>query len=480
MGNHSLIDIWHRALVHLAQRMDDPSLESWLSDTRPIGVDHDVLLVQFPNAFTRDWVEARYAAILEEAVHHLTGQALQLRFVLADEVTVPRNGGAFTPSLEPAVSSPFAPQRRSAAASSRYGSVGTITRGLAPVRPPKPALQPRYTFETFVVGPGNRFPHAAALAVAEAPGEAYNPLFLYGGVGLGKTHLMQAIGHRVHEHSPYAYVMYVTSEAFTNDLIQSITRKSMESFRNRYRNVDVLLIDDIQFIAGKETTQEEFFHTFNALYEANKQSVLTSDRPPKDIHTLEERLRSRFEWGLTADLQMPDFETRLAILQGKAANANLAVPREVLAYLAERIQSNVRELEGALIKVMALANTHRQPITLDLAVEALKDMASVNRPAITIAAIQQAVADHYGISLDDLKSRRRHREVTVPRQLAMYLARELTDASFPRIGQEFGGRDHSTVLHAYERIRARIEHEPSLADVVRAITHELEHRDRTS
>jgi len=336
-------------------------------------------------------------------------------------------------------------------------------------------LNPRYTFDTFVVGNSNRFAHAASLAVAEAPARAYNPLFIYGGVGLGKTHLMQAIGHYVLEHNPGYKVVYVTSEKFTNDLINAIGKKAMAEFRDRYRNIDVLLVDDIQFVAGKESTQEEFFHTFNALYEANKQIVMSSDRPPKEIPTLEERLRSRFEWGLTTDIQPPDLETRIAILRKKAASESLEIPEEVLSYIANRIHSNIRELEGALNRVIAVASLSRRSVSVEIAEEALKDIVgSPRQRQVTIEMIQAAVANHYSIKVADMRGKKRTRAVTVPRQIAMYLARELTDASLPRIGEEFGGRDHTTVLHAYEKVQRMLQKNPSLQRDVNQIIQELQ------
>jgi len=335
-------------------------------------------------------------------------------------------------------------------------------------------LNPRYTFDSFVVGPSNRFAQAASLAVAEDPAGAYNPLFLYGGVGLGKTHLMQAIAHYVREHHRKLYVVYVSSETFTNDLINAQSRRSMSEFRKKYRSVDLLLIDDIQFVAGKEQTQEEFFHTFNALYEADKQIVISSDRPPKEIPTLEERLRSRFEWGLTTDIQPPDLETRVAILRKKASEEGLMLPNDVLLYIANEIQSNIRELEGALIRVVAFASLHGCDITLDVTIEALKDLLSARKTkTITIEAIQQAVAQHFGIKAEEMKSKKRTRSVAYPRQIAMYLARELTDASLPKIGEEFGGRDHSTVIHAYEKVKSEAEQDARLAHTLRELSEKL-------
>ena len=335
-------------------------------------------------------------------------------------------------------------------------------------------LNPKYTFDSFVIGNSNRFAHAASLAVAESPAKAYNPLFIYGGVGLGKTHLMHAIGHYILQNNPNAKVVYVSSEKFTNELINAIKDDKNEEFRTKYRSVDVLLIDDIQFIAGKERTQEEFFHTFNTLHEANKQIILSSDRPPKEIPTLEDRLRSRFEWGLIADIQAPDFETRMAILKKKADVEKLNVPNEVMVYIATKIKSNIRELEGALIRIIAYSSLTNREVTVDLATEALKDIISNKQnKSITIDLIQDVVATYFNLRVEDLKSQRRTRNVAYPRQIAMYLSRKLTDMSLPKIGEEFGGRDHTTVIHAYEKISESLNKDESLEHTINDITKKL-------
>lgn len=335
-------------------------------------------------------------------------------------------------------------------------------------------LNPKYTFNSFVIGNSNRFAHAASLAVAESPAKAYNPLFIYGGVGLGKTHLMHAIGHYILDGNPNAKVVYVSSEKFTNELINAIKDDKNEEFRNKYRNVDILLIDDIQFIAGKERTQEEFFHTFNALHDANKQIILSSDRPPKEIPTLEDRLRSRFEWGLIADIQVPDFETRMAILKKKADVENLNVANEVMGYIATKIKSNIRELEGALIRIIAYSSLTNREVTVDLATEALKDIISKKQGKhVTIDLIQDVVSSYFNLRVEDLKSQRRTRNVAYPRQIAMYLSRKLTDMSLPKIGEEFGGRDHTTVIHAYEKISENLKTDDSLQNTVNDITKKL-------
>jgi len=325
-----------------------------------------------------------------------------------------------------------------------------------------------------VVGAGNRFAHAAAIAVAESPARAYNPLFIYGGVGLGKTHLLHAIGHRVLLGAEVARVAYISSEKFTNELINSIRDDKTLDFRRRYRNVDVLLIDDIQFLAGKERTQEEFFHTFNTLHEASRQIIITSDRPPKEIPTLEDRLRSRFEWGLIADIQPPDLETRIAILKKKAESDGNSVPDEVAEFIAQRIHTNIRELEGALVRVVAYASLTRSPIGVELAADVLRDLLPPTRArVVTIQAIQLSVAEFFGIRPEEMQAKRRTKGVAFPRQVAMFLARELTDASLPRIGEEFGGRDHTTVIHACQRVRETLKRDAHLAASLKRLSEDL-------
>ncbi len=453
--------IWQEVLEIMASELAKPSFDAWIKDSRPVHFEGNTLFVELPNEFTRDWVDARYAAPLRKTLRHVVNKDWDLKLV------IPSNVKPLTEaqSSEPEVSEPVSPSVMDEPESA--APAPSQSQGQEPI---SSILNPRYTFDTFVVGNSNRFAHAASLAVAEAPAKAYNPLFLYGGVGLGKTHLMHAIGHMAMERDPNINVVYVTSETFTNDLITAIGKKSMVEFRNKYRNVDVLLIDDIQFVAGKESTQEEFFHTFNALYEANRQIVISSDRPPKEIPTLEERLRSRFEWGLITDIQPPDLETRIAILKKKADMENYRVDPEVLSYIATHIQSNIRELEGAFIRVVAYANLNNVSVTVETASEALKDLIQTpkNRP-ITIEQIQMVVANHYGIKVTDMKSRKRTKKIAFPRQVAMYLSRELTDSSLPQIGSEFGGRDHTTVIHACDKIQSAIKMDPALQVTVREL-----------
>lgn len=438
-----LSSIWNEVLAIMSTEIAKSSFDAWLKDTKPNRLEGSVLYIEVPNEFTRDWVEARYMLALKKTLRHVTNNDWELRFEVA-QVKVSKEAK----EIEENEIIPEKPKK---------------TNSVKPKYQGPTVLNPKYTFDTFVVGNSNRFAHAASLAVAEAPAKAYNPLFLYGGVGLGKTHLMHAIGHYALENNPDIRVVYVTSETFTNDLINAIGSKSMVEFRAKYRNADILLIDDIQFVAGKESTQEEFFHTFNALYEANRQLIISSDRPPKEIPTLEERLRSRFEWGLTTDIQPPDLETRIAILRKKAELERINAPSEVLSYIANHIQSNIRELEGAFVRVVAFANLNKTNINLDVAMEALKDLIGTQKQKpITIDKIQQIVANHYGIKVAEMKAKKRTRSLAYPRQIAMYLARELTENSLPKIGEEFGGRDHTTVMHACEKIAHDIRQDPSL------------------
>ncbi len=430
----SLNSLWKETLYKLESELSKPSFETWLSSTKLLQINGDTLIISVPNEFAKDWLESRYSPLIRSVVKTIMGQSKNLKFVIS------QMGEQYQKEQEP-LHIPFIPK---VVASPSY-------------------LNNKYTFDTFVIGNSNRFAHAACLAVAESPAKSYNPLFIYGGVGLGKTHLMHAIGHTIVQQSPQTRVLYVSSEKFTNELIDSIRDENPIGFRNNYRNVDVLLIDDIQFLAGKERTQEEFFHTFNALHEANKQIIISSDRPPKEIPTLEDRLRSRFEWGLITDIQAPDLETRIAILGKKAKLENLQVPNDVLAFIADKIHSNIRELEGALIRVMAYASLSSSPITTEIALAALKDILPINSPKqVTIDMIQLEVSDYFNLPLSDFKAKKRTQAVAFPRQIAMYLCRKLTDFSLPKIGEEFGGRDHTTVIHANEKISNDLKKDPLL------------------
>lgn len=416
----NLDQIWESVLGLIKVELTEVSFNTWLKSIEPISLEDDEIILGAPNDFTKGILEGRYFNLIKNAIKQVTGKNYQIRFIIPGEQVKQTQ---------------TQPEREPAKAMN------------------KSQLNPKYTFSTFVTGKSNDFAHAASVAVAEAPAQAYKPLFIYGGVGLGKTHLMHAIGHYILSQNPDSKVVYVSSEKFTNELINSIREYRNEEFRNKYRNVDVLLVDDIQFIAGKEGTQEEFFHTFNALHEANKQIIISSDRPPRDIPTLEDRLRSRFEWGLTTDIQAPDLETRMAILRKKATLENLEIPDEVVLLIANTIHSNIRELEGALIKVVAYSSLTNRTITEELAEEALKDIISNHKPMeITVDLIKDKVSKRFNIRIDEFSSKKRTRAIAYPRQVAMYLTRELTDLSLPKIGDEFGGRDHTTVIHACEKI----------------------------
>ena len=424
---------WQQALPRIERQLSKPSYEAFLKAMRPMGLSQDVFVFSVPSLFAKEWLEGRYRRLIVETLEKVLMRGVDVQFVVT--------AGEPTPVPAPREASPARP---------------VSTEALAATG--------RYTFDTFVIGSGNRFAHAAALAVAEAPARAYNPLFIYGGVGLGKTHLLQAIGHYVLTHKQIVRVMYVSSEKFTNDLINSIRDDKTVEFRNKYRTADVLLIDDIQFLAGKERTQEEFFHTFNALHESSRQLIISSDRPPRDIPTLEDRLRSRFEWGLIADIQPPDYETRIAILRKKAELDAIDLPDDVVQFIAQRISSNIRELEGALSRLRAHAQISGGRVTVELAAEVLREILPQARVRpVTIAAIQRAVAEFFGIRVEDMKAKRRTKGIAFPRQVAMFLSRELTDASLPRIGEEFGGRDHTTVMHACDRVRGAVTQDAHLA-----------------
>jgi len=438
-------ELWTDALRRIEGQLNKPTMESFLKVMRPIGLQGDTFVFAVPNRFAKDWVEQRLLGTIRGALRAAVGRTIEVRVTVAE-----------APAPPPVVRAQTAPPP-------------------LPRAPEGLHLSPKYTFETFVVGAGNRFAHAAALAVAEAPARAYNPLFIYGGVGLGKTHLLQAIGHHVMGGPGVARVAYVSSEKFTNELINSIRDDKTLEFRQRYRSVDVLLVDDIQFLAGKERTQEEFFHTFNTLHEANHQIIISSDRPPKEIPTLEDRLRSRFEWGLIADIQPPDLETRIAILRKKAASEGIPIPDGVAEFIAQRIPTNIRELEGALVRVVAYASLTRSPANVDLAADVLRDLLPPARArVVTIPSIHSAVAEFFGIRVEEMRAKRRTKGVAFPRQVAMYVAREMTDASLPRIGEEFGGRDHTTVMHACQRVREALRRDAHLAASLKRLMDDLQ------
>jgi chromosomal replication initiator protein len=430
--------VWRAALGELQVSLSPANYETWLRDTHLVEVDDQRFRIAVPNGFAKDWLDTRYRSLISQTLARVVGYSVQVEFVVAaaGEAQVQAATVAAQPvRLEPTrVGAPEGP-----AAGATY-------------------LNARYTFSNFIVGSANRLAHAASLSVAERPGHAYNPLFLYGGVGLGKTHLMHAIGNAVVAKFPRKRVAYATSEKFTNEFITSIQQGKIDDFRARYRRIDLLLIDDIQFIADKERTQEEFFHTFNAIHEDGKQIVLSSDRPPKAILTLEERLRSRFEWGLIADLTAPDLETRIAILRAKAEEQGMPITSDVIEFIARKVVSNIRELEGALNRIVAYASMGAQPISIELAQAVLSNVLyNPKKRQVTPERIAKAVSDYYGVGMEQLQGQKREKSIVVPRQIAMYLMREETDVSLLRIGAELGGRDHSTVLHACDKINREMQ-----------------------
>ena len=417
-----ILNSWQQAQGYLKNKLGETVFETWILPLKPRFKDGQGVILEAPDIFFRDWVEQHYRQHIEEAIRWSTDQEVAVCLECPDK------GASYEPRLPSPAPKPQIPQ------------------GM-------PNLNARYTFENFVVGSANRHAHAYSLAVAESPAKTYNPLFIYGGVGLGKTHLIQAICRHVKNKIPNLKICYISSERFTNELIDAIQHHSTSAFRQKYRGLDMLVIDDIHFIAGKESTQEEFFHTFNTLYDAHKQIVFSSDRPPKEISNLQDRLVSRFGWGLTTDIQPPDLETRVAILKKKVEREPVSMPDEVLFFIAQLIKTNIRELEGALIRTIAYSLLEEKPVTLDLAKEVLKDLLREPKKLITVDFIQRCVAEEFGISLQDIKTRRRNKTIVLPRQVAMYLSRELTDLSLPEIGDFFGGKDHTTVLHSYNKIK---------------------------
>ncbi|MGI8888270.1 MAG: chromosomal replication initiator protein DnaA [Nocardioidaceae bacterium] len=450
---------------------------AWLSASQPVTLHENTAIVAVPDEFTRSQLETRLRSRLEDALSRALEQPVRLAvtvdsslatLALPDDSPSPRQ----LSDPQPAVLTELLPN--SGPEANRHISAASTARSVREAR-----LNPKYVFETFVIGSSNRFAHAAAVAVAEVPGKAYNPLLIYGESGLGKTHLLHAIGHYVRSLFAGVRVRYVSSEEFTNDFINAIRDDRAAAFQSRYRDVDVLLIDDIQFLEGKIQTQEEFFHTFNTLHNANKQIVITSDRPPKRLEALEDRLRNRFEWGLITDVQPPDLETRIAILRKKAATEQMTAPPDVLEYIASKIQTNIRELEGALIRVTAFASLNRQPVELTLAEIVLKDLIPEGgEPEITSAVIIAQTAAYFSLSIDDLCGPSRSRTLVSARQIAMYLCRELTALSLPKIGQQFGNRDHTTVMHADRKIRKDMAERRNIYNQVRELTNRIKHQSR--
>jgi chromosomal replication initiator protein len=437
-------NLWEEVSSRLKGALNEATFESWFGSAEGIALTDDAFTLSVPNDFAREWIEGHFLGLIRAAVKDATGHERRIHLSVRDEAD-PEQG--IDPLEQP-----------------------------VRLRAPEPAasgsMSLKYTFDLFVIGSSNRFAHAAALAVAEAPAQAYNPLFIYGGTGLGKTHLLQAVGQYVGEHGNGLTARYVTSETFMNDFINSLRDKRIEGFKQRYRTYDVLLVDDVQFFEGKERIQEEFFHTFNSLYEAGRQIVISSDRPPKEIATLEERLRSRFEWGLITDIQPPDLETRIAILRKKEKTDRIHVPDpDVLTYVAERVTTNIRELEGALTRVVAFSSLTGRPMTVELAEDVLKDVFPQGQSVeISIRRIQETVSERFGMTVNELCSAKRSQSIAYPRQVAMYLSRALTDSSLPKIGKEFGGRDHTTVMHANAKIEGMIREDRSVYNLVQELT----------
>lgn len=447
--------IWLRARELIKKELNNEQVFNiWFEPIKFLSSTEDSLTLEVQNKFFKDMLLDRYVRLINSSIEKSCGKEMALEFSLKEDH-----------AEQPAKRTQPADAQKSQGAKAFWPFARDKQDTGKEV-----GLNSKYTFESFVVGPSNRFAHAASTAVCDSPAKAYNPLFIYGGVGLGKTHLMHAIGHRALQKYPKTKILYISSEEFTNQLIGAIQNRSTVKFREKYRNVDILLIDDIHFIAGKESTQEEFFHTFNTLYDAHKQIVVSSDRPPKEIQALEERLVSRFEWGLVTDIQPPDFETRMAILKKKSEQETIALPDDVYYFLAEKVKSNIRELEGALIRVVAYAKLIGREISVDMVKDVLKDMIREGEKKITIDLIQKKVCEYFDIKLSDMKVKKRSRGIAYPRQIAMYLARQLTDYSLPEIGEYFGGRDHTTVMHAYDKIKNDLKEKKGLAELIDRIT----------
>jgi chromosomal replication initiator protein len=450
------VELWTNLLGRLKDEISEQIFNGWFLPIKPVSLSDNTLTLGVPNEFIKEWILERHMGLLASHLAKLTGKNIGIELVVAA-----------SEETEPAKKPQGAPKEKKG-----------WFRSVFPKQPEEPSLKEtrlnqKYTFENFVIGPSNRFANAAALAITESPARAYNPLFIYGGVGLGKTHLMHAMGNELTRKSPKTKILYISSEEFTNQLISAIQTRTTPKFRDRYRNVDVLLIDDIHFIAGKESTQEEFFHTFNSLYDAHKQIVISSDRSPKEIRTLEERLISRFGWGLITDMQLPDFETRIAILRKKSEKETTPLPDDLFFFLAEKIKTNIRELEGALIRVIAYARLMNKNITVDLAKEVLKGMIIEEERKIGVELIQRKVAQYFNISPQEMKAKKRTKTIVYPRQVAMYLARDLTDLSLPEIGGSFGGRDHTTVLHACEKIEAGSKNDEKLRWIINRLVMDI-------
>ncbi|MDD4202070.1 MAG: chromosomal replication initiator protein DnaA [Candidatus Omnitrophica bacterium] len=454
------IQIWEKTLAGLKKQVSDQTYNAWFVPITPIKLHQNELLLGLPNHFFKDWVTERYLPLMEAILGEITGEKIKISFEITEQhIPLESKESSINLNMPPSVES------------SSSDNPSFIKKLFSPkkIETKSIGLNPKYSFSSFVIGASNRFTHAACLAVSESPAKTYNPLFIYGGVGLGKTHLMHSIGNYISTNNPKLSIIYLSSEQFTNQLISAIQTRTMDTFRKKYRNVDILLIDDIHFIAGKEATQEEFFHTFNTLYNDHKQIVMTSDRSPKEIPALEERLVSRFEWGLVGDVGTPDFETRMAILKKKIENEHIEVPDDVLYFIADTIKTNIRELEGGLIRVIAYSKLLNQEISSSLAKEVLKGMIRENKKKINVSFIQETVAEFFSINVRDIKGKKRTKQIVFPRQIAMYLSRDLTSLSLPEIGAYFGGKDHTTVIHAYNKIDREIKMNTNTQQVIEEI-----------
>ncbi len=459
------MDLWKSVLSRLETKLDPHSFNTWLRPTALAWRDESALHITVPNEVFRDWLRDNYGDLIQDAIAELSDVPLAVEFTTSSHV--PKGFGLGTPPAGLAAAPIATLWSRLAQANGDASADGDTEDD--PSGPLSGPLNPKYRFSTFVVGTSNQLAHAAARAVAESPSRSYNPLFLYGGVGLGKTHLMHAIGHHILSENPSLRLVYISSERFMNELINSIRYDRTFEFREKYRNVDVLLVDDIQFLAGKERTQEEFFHTFNALYDAQRQIVLSSDSPPKEIPTLEERLRSRFEWGMLADIQPPDLETKIAILKKKAEAESVELPDDILLFIATNSKSNIRELEGALIRLVAYSSLTAETVTVELARNVLRDTLNARAAMITIDRIQENVADYFSLRAGDLRAKSNARRITHPRQIAMFLCKQLTNHSLPEIGRAFGGKHHSTVIHSVRKV----QHECETNDDIHRVVHTL-------
>ncbi|MDE1046554.1 MAG: chromosomal replication initiator protein DnaA [Candidatus Nanopelagicales bacterium] len=477
-GDSELTAMWNAALNTLSDGILSPQQKAFVSLTRPLGLVGDTVLIAAPNEFTKDVLETRLRPLVSSALSEIVGREIRLALTV-DPSIAPTLDEDLTDEVADSTYANDEPTSDLGRGNIREASFDRPGMGSPSNKEEFGQLNNKYTFDTFVIGTSNRFAHAAAVAVAEQPAKAYNPLFIYGGSGLGKTHLLHAIGHYTKTLFKGTHVRYISSEEFTNEFINSIRDDKAASFQRRYRDIDVLLVDDIQFLSGKVQTQEEFFHTFNTLHNANKQIVITSDLPPKQLPDFEDRMRSRFEWGLITDVQPPDLETRIAILRKKSTQERLVAPPEVLEYIASKISTNIRELEGALIRVTAFASLNQQPVDLAITEAVLKDLLPSDvGPEITAAQIMGACASYFGVSIEELCGSSRSRTLVTARQISMYLCRELTDLSLPKIGQAFGGRDHTTVMHADRKIRGLMAEKRSLYNQVTDLTSRIRSQPR--